>query len=330
MDLDAYAAEHGAQWRRLAQLSGQRRLSAAEADELIALYQRVATHLSVVRSRSPEPAMVARLSRLVLAAQSRLTGPPGVSWSAVGRFFSTSLPGAVYQAWPWWTGVALGFNLIAGFFIWWIAENPESAAALIGERPAAELFEARFVGYYSEHEASSFAFQLWTNNAWVAVRCLAAGILVLPVLYLLWNNALNIGVTGGVLASFDRTELFFGMIAPHGLLELTGIFVAAGVGLRTGWAWIAPPPDLTRGQAVARAARSGIVVAVGLVGLFAVAGLLEAFVTPAAVPTAVRVGIGMTVWAGFLGYVVVLGRRAVGGPAWPGVAAAPLRVDRVP
>ncbi|MBE1487315.1 stage II sporulation protein M [Plantactinospora soyae] len=322
MDLDAYAAEHGAQWRRLSQLSAQRRLTAAEVDELIALYQRVATHLSVVRSRSPDPALVARLSRLVLAAQSRLTGRPGLSWSAVGRFFSTSLPGALYQAWPWWTGVAVGFSLIAGFFMWWIAENPESAAALIGERPAAELFEARFVGYYSEHEASSFAFQLWTNNAWVAVRCLAAGILILPVFYLLWHNALNIGVTGGVLASYDRTGLFFSMIAPHGLLEMTGIFIAAGVGLRIGWAWIAPPPDLTRGQAVARAARSGILVAVGLVGLFAVAGLIEAFVTPAAVPPAVRVGIGMTIWAGFLGYVVVYGRRAR--------AAAPLRVDRAP
>ncbi|MDM4784555.1 stage II sporulation protein M [Micromonospora sp. b486] len=38
------------------------------------------------------------------------------------------------------------------------------------------------------------------------------------------------------------------MITPHGLLELTGIFVAAGVGLRTAWAWIAPPAHLGRAR----------------------------------------------------------------------------------
>src|SRR5436305_12652192 len=66
VDLDAYVAEHAAQWRRLEQLARRRRLRPAEADELIGLYQRAATHLSVIRSRSPDPALVARLSRIVL------------------------------------------------------------------------------------------------------------------------------------------------------------------------------------------------------------------------------------------------------------------------
>ncbi|MGI5213934.1 stage II sporulation protein M [Plantactinospora sp. CA-290183] len=310
MDLDAYVAEHEREWRRLDQLCQHRRLGADEADELVALYQRTATHLSVVRSRSPDPALAARLSRLVLTAQGRLTGRPGFSWRAVGRFFGTTFPLAVYRAWPWWCAVAVGFGAVAGFFIWWIAGHPESAAAFIGEEAAAELVDSGFAGYYTEHDAPSFAFQLWTNNAWVAARCLASGILIVPVFYLLWQNALNLGVIGGVLFSYDRAGLFFSMITPHGLLELTGIFVAAGVGLRIGWAWIAPPARLTRGQAVAEAGQTGILVALGLVGVFAVAGLIEAFVTPAEVPTAARVGVGLLAWLGFLGYVLVCGRRA--------------------
>ncbi|MDM4784568.1 stage II sporulation protein M [Micromonospora sp. b486] len=65
------------------------------------------------------------------------------------------------------------------------------------------------------------------------------------------------------------------MITPHGLLELTGIFVAAGVGLRTAWAWIAPPAHLGRGPALAEAGRLAVVVAAGLVGIFAVSALIE-------------------------------------------------------
>lgn len=315
MDLDAYVAEHGGEWRRLEQLSGRGRLDAAEVDELVALYQRATTQLSVLRSRSPDPALVSQLSQVVLRARARLTGRPRPSWAAVGRFLLVGFPGAVYRAWPWWCGVATGFTLLSFFLIWFVAGNPDTAGAFIGEEAAADLVESGFAGYYTEFAAPTFAFHLWTHNAWLAAQCLAAGVLIVPVLYLLWQNALNIGVVGGVMVAYGRADVFFGLITPHGLLELTGVFVAAGLGLRTGWAWIAPPAQLTRGQAVARAGREGVLVAVGLVGLFAVSAVIEAFVTPAPVPVAFRVAVGAAVWLAFLAYVVVLGRRAGAAPS---------------
>ncbi|WP_262286571.1 stage II sporulation protein M [Micromonospora sp. MA102] len=311
MDLDAYVAEHGAEWRRLEQLISRRRLDAAEVDELVALYQRAATHLSALRSRAPEPALVGRLSHLVLGARARITGRPRASWAAVGRFLVADLPAALYRAWPWWCAVATGFSALTAFLIWFVAGHPDTAAAFIGAEAARQLVDSGFAGYYTEFTAPTFAFHLWTHNAWLAAQCLAAGVLVVPVFWLLWQNALNVGVVGGVMVSYGRADVFFGMITPHGLLELTGIYVAAGVGLRTAWAWIAPPAQLSRGRAVAEAGRSAIVVAAGLVGLFAVSALLEAFVTPAPLPVAVRVAIGGTVWLAFLAYALLLGGRAV-------------------
>lgn len=311
MDLDAYVAEHGAEWRRLEHLTGRRRLDAAEVDELVALYQRSATHLSALRARAPEPALVNRLSHLVLAARARVTGRPRLSWAAVGRFLAVDLPAALYRAWPWWCGVATAFSALSAFLIWFVAGNPDTAAAFVGPEAARQLVDSGFAGYYTEFAAPTFAFHLWTHNAWLAAQCLAAGVLVVPVLWLLWQNALNIGVVGGVMISYGRADVFFGMITPHGLLELTGIFVAAGVGLRTAWAWIAPPAHLGRGRAVAEAGRLAVVVAAGLVGVFAVSALIEAFVTPAPVPVALRVAAGAAVWLAFLAYALVLGRRAV-------------------
>lgn len=311
MDLDAYVAEHGAEWRRLEHLTGRRRLDAAEVDELVALYQRCATHLSALRARAPEPVLVNRLSHLVLAARARVTGRPRLSWAAVGRFLAADLPAALYRAWPWWCGVATAFSALSAFLIWFVAGNPDTAAAFVGPEAARQLVDSGFAGYYTEFAAPTFAFHLWTHNAWLAAQCLAAGVLVVPVLWLLWQNALNIGVVGGVMISYGRADVFFGMITPHGLLELTGIFVAAGVGLRTAWAWIAPPAHLGRGRAVAEAGRLAVVVAAGLVGVFAVSALIEAFVTPAPVPVALRVAAGAAVWLAFLAYALVLGRRAV-------------------
>jgi hypothetical protein len=105
-------------------------------------------------------------------------------------------------------------------------------------------------------------------------------------------------------------DVFFGLILPHGLLELTAVFVAAGVGLRVFWAWVEPGPR-SRLDAVSREARSAMTVALGLVVVLFVSGVVEAFVTPSALPTWARIGIGVFVEALFLTYVFTLGRYAV-------------------
>jgi uncharacterized membrane protein SpoIIM required for sporulation len=310
VDLDAYVAEHQGEWHRLEQLSTGRRLSAAEVDELVALYQRTATHLSVVRSRSPDPALVARLSRLVLTARATITGGSRFSWRDVGRFFTVGFPVTVYRAWPWWSAVAVGFGAVVAFLMAYVSGHPEVADELLGPAVTQRLAEEDFAANYTVYLAPNFAFHLWTHNAWVAAQCLASGVLIVPVLWLLWGNAENVGVIGGFMIGNDRAGEFFGLIMPHGLLELTGIFVAAGVGLRIGWAWISPGPDRTRGRAMAETARAAMVVALGLVLVFGVAGVIEAFVTPAPLPAALRVGIGVVAWLSFLGYVMIAGRRA--------------------
>ena len=129
-------------------------------------------------------------------------------------------------------------------------------------------------------------------------------------MYVLLQNAINVGLIGGIMAANGRLDLFFGLITPHGLLELTAVFVAAGAGLRLFWAWVDPGP-LTRGQAMGREGRSMVTVALGLIVVLAVSGIVEAFVTPSPLPTWARIAIGVVVWAAFVGYVGVLGRRAV-------------------
>jgi uncharacterized membrane protein SpoIIM required for sporulation len=310
VDLDAYVAEHAGEWRRLDELSRRWRLSAAEADELVVLYQRAATHLSAVRSRSPDPALVARLSRLVLQARAALTGGPAFSWRTVGRFFTATFPLAVYRAAPWWLGVTAAFAALSGVLMWYVASHPEVAGMLLSEGEIDELVNSSFAGYYTEYQPQNFALRVWTNNAFLAAQCLAGGVLVLPVVYVLAVNALSLGVVGGIMIGNDRADVFFGLITPHGLLELTAVFVAAGFGLRIGWAWIAPGPLRTRGRALAQTAREGMIVALGLVPVLFISGLIEAFVTPSALPASLRVAIGVLALAGFLAYVFLGGIRA--------------------
>ena len=310
MDLDAYVAEHAHEWRRLEQLVGRRRLSGPEADELLALYQRVATHLSAVQSRAPDPSLVARLSRLVSRARAAVAGSSAPAWSTFARFFVVTFPVAVYRAWPWWCGVATTFSLVSFSLMGYLGAHPELARRLAPPEVLEKLVNHDFAKYYSEHPAQFFGAQVWTNNSLVAAICLISGVLIFPVVLVLAQNAINVGVIGGVMIAFGRADVFFGLITPHGLLELTAVFVAAGVGLRIGWSWVAPGRFRTRGQALAETTREGVLVALGLVGVLAVSGAIEAFVTPSSLPTWARIGIGVIAFAGFLGYVFLFGRRA--------------------
>jgi uncharacterized membrane protein SpoIIM required for sporulation len=310
VDLDAFVAEHQNEWRRLEQLSRRRRLTAREADELVVLYQRAATHLSAVRSRLPDPSLVARLSRLVLTARAAVTAGQKFSWSTVGRFFTHSFPLVVYRARRWWLMTALASAVLAVVVGYWFTAHPENLRILMDDQTAQHIVNEDFEKYYSEYLAPNFAAQVWTNNAWVAAQAFAGGVLIVPALYLLFTNALNIGLMGGLMISNGRGELFFGLIAPHGFLELTAVFIAAGLGLRIGWAGIAPGRYLSRGQAIAQAARTGMLGVLGLVGVFAVAACLEAFLTPSPLLMIVKDVIGMVVWLAFLAYVWLLGRAA--------------------
>jgi uncharacterized membrane protein SpoIIM required for sporulation len=99
---------------------------------------------------------------------------------------------------------------------------------------------------------------------------------------------------------------FWGLVLPHGLLELTAVFIAGGAGLRLGWALV-DPGDRPRTTALAAEGRRSVVIVIGLVAAFIVAGIIEGFVTGSPLPTWARVGIGVAVEAAFLGYLVLRG-----------------------
>jgi uncharacterized membrane protein SpoIIM required for sporulation len=309
VDLDAFVTTHADEWERLERLSRRRSLSGEEADELVTLYQRAATHLSVVRSAAPDPALVSRLSTLVARARAAATGSHDPAWRDVSRFFLRSFPAALYRTRWWWLATAAASVAVALLVGAWVAGDPTVQAAVAAPDDVRQLVEHDFANYYSENAAGGFAAKVWTNNAWVAAQCIAFGVLGLPVLWVLFQNALNVGLVGGLMAANDRLDLFFGLILPHGILELTAVFVAAGTGLRLFWAWVDPGPR-PRLRALGEEGRAAAAVVLGLVVVLAVSGVIEAFVTPSGLQTWARIAIGVAAEVAFLTYVFTLGRRA--------------------
>lgn len=309
MDLDAYTTAHGAEWDRLSELARKRRLTGEQADELIAGYQSGATQLSVLSTAAGSTIPGDRLSVTLSRARLRFTGASGNALATLPRFFIVQLPAALYRL-RWITlGVILATTLVSTLYAVWALADPQVLASFGTPEQREALAGGDFVDYYSENPAASFAGAVWTNNAWVAAQCIALGITGVFVPYALLGNAQNVGVSAAVMFSYGKGDVFFEYILPHGLLELSCVFVAGAAGLRIFWAWIAPGAR-TRGQALAEDARALFTVAIGLAVWLFISGVIEGFVTPAPWPWAVKIGIGIAAAAAFYAYMLVLGGRA--------------------
>lgn len=313
MDLDVFVNAHRIEWDRLDHLLHRgRKLTGAEADELLDLYQRTATHLSLIQSSAPDPLLTARLTQLVARARSTVTGTRRASWRDAAHFLTAGFPAAVYRSRRWWIPTAVLSALLAALMGWWIGTHPEVQSAIAAPEDLRRLTSpgGEYETYYSSHPAASFAAQVWTNNAQAAAMCLVLGaFLCVPVIWILFVNVLNLAVGIGLMSSAGRLDTFLGLILPHGLLELTAVFVAAGTGLRLGWTVIDPGP-YTRRTALAQQGRAAIGMAVGLALVLFVSGLIEGFVTPSGLPTWARIAIGIAAELAFLAYVYILGGRA--------------------
>jgi uncharacterized membrane protein SpoIIM required for sporulation len=312
VDVDAFVLTHRGTWDRLDQLIKKRRsLTGAEVDELVELYQRVSTHLSILRSASSDSLMIGRLSSLIARGRSAVTGAHAPLSSTFTRFWTVSFPVVAYRAWRWWLGTAVAFFAVVVVIAVWVAMNPEVQAAVGTPSDIDHLVNHDIADYYSEHPAAAFALQVWVNNSWVSAQCIAFSVLLgIPIPFVLFQNAANLGLIAGLMFHAGKGDILLGLLLPHGLLELTAVFLSGAAGMRLGWSVISPG-DRPRGQVLAEQGRAVIAVAVGLVGVLLVSGLIEALVTPSPLPTFVRVGIGILAEALFLSYIIYFGRRGV-------------------
>lgn len=310
MDLDALTSSKQADWDRLGALSRASRLTGPETDELIDGYRRVASDLSEVQAHTASSVVGDRLSVTLARARLQFTGAPENAVAAFTRFWMVTAPAALYRLrWPTMC-LAVATIVIAAAIVAWVAADPRVFTAFGTEAELRSLAEQGFVGYYREHPNGSFAGMVWTNNAWIAAQAIALGITGIWVPYMILQNAMNLGVSAAVMFHYDQAATFFAFIAPHGLLELTCVFVAGAAGLRIFWAWVAPGTR-TRGEALAVEGRAMVGVVLATTLFLFISGLIEGFVTPSELPWWVKLIIGGVAFGGFWVYVLVLGRRAV-------------------
>lgn len=315
MDIDRYLVENQADWDRLAELTGRARwrrtsLDATEIDELVAGYQRASAHLSHIRVAYRDPELTSRLTRLVAEASAAIYGQRSRPGRAVGRFFADTFPAAVWHIRRFVLVAVLVTFLPAIAMAVWLTHDSEALDRSGSPAYREQYVEDRFEQYYSEDPSVVFFTQVTTNNIQVSFSAFALGLFgVIPGALVLASNGVGLGQAAAWMIAAGDGGRFFGLILPHGLLELSAIVIAGAAGLALGWSWIAPG-DRRRSDALAEEGRRAAAVVLGLIVTFVAAGLIEGFLTGSGLPAWLRVGVGASAWVAFVGYLVLRGRSA--------------------
>jgi uncharacterized membrane protein SpoIIM required for sporulation len=257
-----------------------------------------------------------------------LHGLTAASHTALYAFESNARAGGLAERLARWAGafprafrangryMALGFALFFGPFLFGLLQtlaHPEFAFRVAPEsmiRPLTEAYQKGFSeGRGVGMDAAMAGFYV-DNNVGIALRCFALGIFggVGSAFYLV-QNGLFTGAILGYVASQGAGHNIFVFVVGHSTFELGAIGIAGGAGLRLGWS-IVSPGEKTRAESLQAAGRDAVVLVSGAAAMLLMAAGIEGFWSASSAPDAVKLGVGLLLFALVSTYLAAVGRGA--------------------
>lgn len=304
-------------WQRLEELlenlkgNSIRRLSRVEVREFGELYRRAATDLAIARAETRDPKLINYLNSLVIRAHGKIYRAENQGFELIWQFFAKDFPQAFRQTWKF-TFLAFAVTLVFGVASFILCYNDMNFADAVGVGEIRYMAQDNIKWWESLNEANQIgATQILTNNIRVAFMAFALGaFFCVGTIYILVSNGLSIG---GVLGVCYATNPQFGFdlvtfMVGHGVIELSCIFIAGGAGMMIGYS-IINPGDLSRGQALKKAGMEAAKIVIGCAILLFIAGIIEGFISPSALPASIKFGVGILTGILMYSYLCLVGRE---------------------
>ena len=272
-----------------AQARGLASLGEAGVREFVTEYRALSADLARLRTASAGRALdeMFYLGRLVAGAHNLLYRDRGMTLRDAVRYLFTDVPREIRRS---AAPIALAALLLFGPAIIaavGVIRSPDLAPRLLPssmlQRAEDGVRRARSgEGYIDDPQLLRpvMASRIATNNVQVTFAVFAGGITagLLTVLMLVLNG-ISMGAVVGLYASKGIGMLLLAFIAPHGVLELFSICVAAGGGFLIA-SGLLLPGNRTRGRALVENGRRAVRLIAASTFLLVIAGTLEGFVSP--------------------------------------------------
>lgn len=304
------------EWQRLEDLlemmkiSGLRGLSRIEVREFGELYRRAAANLAIARAETRDPSLIGYLNGLVIRAHGHIYRAESQGVGLIRGFFGRELPATFRRNWKFlaFAFAIFGGSAIFGFITTWIDIDFTHFVGLSG---IPDLIRSGDRWWLSLNEANQIgATQIMANNILVMIRAFALGaFFAVGAVYVLAFEGARLG---SVFAAGYQIDPAFAndlasFVVGHGVIELSCIFFCAGAGMMIGYSMIAPG-DLTRAQAAKKSGMEAARIVIGCACFLVVAGTIEGFLSPSALPAPIKVATGVLTGIALYSYLFFVGR----------------------
>ena len=252
--------------------------------EQVNLYRAVIGHLSYAQSTWERGTLCNYLSELTSKAHSVIyihTDKDG-SWI----FLSKTMPQQLRASASWILISAVLFIASALLSFGLTTATPHFAYAFLPDEYTNTIPGED--GGSGDWVAPIMSSVIMVNNIRVSVLAFCLGLTCgIGTVYVLMTNGFMLGSLAAVFTSRGESLVFWSLILPHGIWELTAIFIAGGAGLKLGYSLIRPGV-YRRQDALLRASRSITGLITLVVILLIAAGIIEGFFTPSDIDPALK------------------------------------------
>ncbi len=228
------------------------------------------------------------LNHLVARAYGQIYRTPPSGWNTFRDFLARTFPRTFRESTPW---ILLALGIFSLGFVYGMAATltDDGFAPLIVPAHLIRQVEDGKVWFDSilavRPQASSM---IMTNNISVTFLAFALGMTFgLGTLYIMGFNGLLLGSLAGLCHAHGLDIPFWSFVLPHGVIELTAIFIGGGGGFLLSTALFFPG-DLPVRDALILRGRQAVRLALGCVPLLVAAGIVEGFFSPARLPAGLK------------------------------------------
>lgn len=287
MRLQTFVKQHRHFWNELeAMLPRMKKatIHRQQIERFETLYLSVSRQLSYAETNFPNEDVTIYLNDLVAKAHNIFYKYQLTSSGQIKDFFKTHFVRLLTDQWPFIL-ISMIIFLIGAFAAFLSVLNDPLHAYSVLPGDLARQVDPNHVGPGSGGiDAAAMSLSIMTNNIQVAFLAFAGGLtLGVYTIYVLWTNGLMLGAMAALFMEHHHSYDFWAYIVPHGIIELTAIFIAGGSGLIMGYKFLVPGPRPRIYQLKTQAVRS-VQLLIGTIPLFIIAGLIEGFVTPSSLP----------------------------------------------
>lgn len=302
-------------WKHLESLlhqvkgSGLRSLTRSELQELGLLYRQAAADLSALREDPTGKSYARSLNLLLSRAHNTIYAGEKSSARGIIHYYRNTYP-QIFR-----DNVTL---IIAAFFLFVAGALAGLLLSLTRPDFMRAFLPPHILDTIEHHKmwtdsvvsvAPAASSMIMTNNITVSFLTFLYGLLTagLGTVFMLVFNGVLIGAVGTACWLGDMSLPLWSFVAPHGILELPAIFIAGGAGLRLAQGLLFPGL-LSRSDSLVKSGGEAVRLLMGTVPILVIAGLIEGFISPSALPWPWKFALSGSIGVIFFGYLFFCAR----------------------